>query len=260
MFRFRLSVILFCTLILFFGCDDPASDDPIIADIAIYARAGSWDASVTAVRAALESSGFSVETITVEDILSDKIINFWLILFPGGDTKEITNALGPVGRMKVRTYISSGGGFVGLGGGAAIADSSTGLWPGLGLFNGVADFPVDIIATPPAYTITSIRLINSFHQIGRNGLEHYQTLYHGGPQFIFSGNEAIDVIYNYVTTGTPAAIAFQFGQGRVFLAGFQPEIEENNDRDDTNFGNELVDADTEWDIIDRAVKFCLWEN
>ena len=152
---------------------------------------------------------------------------------------------------------------IGLGGGSAIADSVTypsieGHFTGIGLFNGIASWPIDLIVAYPNYTLTTILLNNDIHPVGRGGLNHYETLYRDGPQFLVY-DFSVNVIYNYITTGTPAGIAFTYSQGRVFLAGFQPEFEENDSRDSTDFGQELHDSDSEWDIIERAVKFCLWE-
>jgi len=139
-----------------------------------------------------------------------------------------------------------------------IADSVTGIYPGIGLFDGVASWPIDLIVAYPNYTLTTIQLNDDTHPIGRESQNHYEALYRDGPQFL-SLDYNVSVVYNYITAGTPAAIAFTYSQGRVFLAGFQPEFEENDSRDSTDFGQELHDPDSEWDIIERAVKFCLWE-
>lgn len=169
------------------------------------------------------------------------------------------NALGLSGNARIRAFVGDGGAFIGLGGGSAIADSGEGIWEGIRLFNGWAQYPLEAIAVPPGYAITNIELVGTLHPIGLECASHYQTLYHGGPQFSFSRDEPINVIFNYVATGRPAAIACAYRSGRIFLAGFQPEIEENSDRDSTDFGADLLDTDSEWEIIQRAVRYCLWE-
>ncbi len=246
-------------LIFAVGCDDdvlPA--DTVYVDVAVYTDVGIWDVSVTASIAALRFIGFSVDTIGIGGILNDRLGGFRAVLFPGGDPLVISGSVGKVGCMKIKSYVASGGGFIGFGGGAAIADSGNSLRHGIGLFRGSARCPVEEIAIPPNYTMTSIRLMNPEHPVGYKGLTSYLTLYHGGPQFEVSAAVA-DVIYNFETTNSVAAIAFQYSGGRVFLTGFQPEIEENDDRDSTDFGKELHDTESEWDIIHRAVRYCIWD-
>ena len=261
MFRFpKPFIFTFLTLISITSCDDPTSgNQPMTADVAIYTDVGSWDTSVIACMSMLDSSGFTFDTIGIDEILSDRLNEYLILLLPGGNPRDITSGLGPVGRSRIRSFVSSGGGFIGLGGGSALADSSSGIWPGIGLFNGQASWPIETIAVPPHYAITDIELADPYHPVGLEGPTHYQTLYYGGPQFLMSNPLEVDVIFNYVATGNPAAIAFEYRGGRVFLAGFQPEIEENDDRDGVDFGDDLTDPDSEWDMLEKAVKFCLWE-
>jgi len=259
----RVSIMSYLILILFLifavGCDDGVSPgDPVYVDVAVYTDFGSWDVSVTASIAALRFIGFSVDTIGIGGILNDRLGGFRAVLFPGGDPRVISGSVGKVGRMKIKSYVASGGGFIGFGGGAAIADSGNSLRQGIGLFHGSARCPVEEIAILPNYTMTSILLMNPEHPVGYKGLANYLTLYYGGPQFEVSAAVA-DVIYNFERTNTAAAIAFQYAGGRVFLSGFQPEIEENDDRDSTDFGKELHDTESEWDIIHRAVRYCIWD-
>lgn len=264
--NFRLKIVkktcLFSTLLLFssimmMSCDNGTSPDSIIADVAVYVGQGSWEKSVTASLAAVEFAGLTVDTIGAAGILNGKLVDYGSVLFPGGDARDFTSGLGSVGRMKLESYVASGGGFIGFGGGAVIADSATGLFPGVGLFEGKAEYPVESIFIPSGNTIASIQLIDDMHPVGRDGLSNYQTLYRDGPQFSITGQE-VSVIYNYALTGTPAAVAFEYMHGRIFLAGFQPEFEENDARDSCDVGEELDDPDSEWDMIERAVKYCLW--
>ncbi len=280
-----ISVIVIFSLLS--GCGDSG---PVATadrtDVAVYTGPGAWDVSVTASLAALNAAGVSVGTIDTPELLSGGLDDFRVLLFPGGDPRDYSIGLGPVGRGRIRGFVASGGGFVGFGGGAAVADSDSGIWPGIGLFGGEARWPVERIASYPDYTITEVKLADPTHPIGRGGEENYWTLYRWGPEFIFPELRTETVqspllnthiakrcilarlqetdgpyytIYLYAPTDTPAAIAFSYWAGEVFLCGFQPEIEENDARDGTDFGVELIDVDTEWDIIERAVRFCLWQ-
>ena len=52
-------------------------------------------------------------------------------------------------------------------------------------------------------------------------------------------------------------IAFEYGAGTVFLSSPHPEYEENSDRDDTTFGDDLDDPDSEWDLLFRVSKWLI---
>ena len=275
------------SFMLISGCGDTGMRAPSeIVDVAVYTGSGAWDASVTASLAALEQAGYSTGRLDLPALLSGGLDGFRVLLIPGGDPRDYSTDLGPVGRGRIRGFVFSGGGFIGLGGGAAVADADSGSWSGIGLFSGDARWPIERIAPYPEYTITEVNLVDPAHPVGRGGRESYWTLYRWGPEFIFPEthswtvetpfysikmagernsievvdvNETDFVVYRYALTETPAAVTLEFGAGRVFLCGFQPEIEENDPRDGTDFGSELNDPDTEWDIIERVVRFCLWE-
>jgi len=196
-FRISLIVLLALIWLVAAGCDDSVSDkSDYLADVAVYADVGSWDVSVAASLEAVRNAGYTVDSIGLGMILSDGLDRYRLTLFPGGDSHEITNALGPVGRMKVKSFVASGGGFIGFGGGSVLADSSSGLWQGIGLFNGQAVYPISEIAVPPQYALTSILQMTTIHPVGRNGSSHYQTLYYGGPWFSYSDSEPVEMIYS----------------------------------------------------------------
>lgn len=252
------SILVFSLILTFSsGCDkvQPVnSGEGIVAGI--YTGPGVWDPSVRAMFAALRSFGLPVDSVSASMIVHGDLSRFIMVVFPGGDPHRYSEDLGPIGRGEMRLFVARGGGFLGVGGGAAVADSDSGDWPGLKLFAGDADWPIDVIRPHPEYTLTHVDLFDPQHPIAHAVRDRYYTLYRWGPEF---GFHAADVIFAYEITGSPAAVAFEYGTGRVFLAGFHPEIEENSDRDSTDFGSELDDPESEWELLQSAVQYCLWE-
>ena len=249
---FQAAVVLFLS-----GCDkSPTSASPSTGDVAVFAGGGVWMPSLTAVLAVLHSQGLSADTISEAGQLANNLRDHQLLIIPGGNPDDLLPELGPVGRSAIIEFVNNGGGCIGLGGGAAILARMVNDREGIPLLNGTTHWPLDAIAPYPEYRLIDIRLTSPNHPIGMGGRTEYTTLYRWGPDFSPSDSALAEVIYRYEATDTPAAVAFDFGFGRVFLAGFQPEIEENSDRDSTDFASELTDPDSEWDILIRAIDFC----
>lgn len=238
------------------GCDkDPVSSEDRV-DIGIYNGQGVWGESVTAMLQAAEYYGYSSELFEEQAIFDDALDRYLIIVLPGGDPREIAVSIGPVGANRIKNFVMYGGSLLGLGGGAAVVGKDTDLHSGIGLFQGTTRWPVDRIALYPDYTITNILLINPLHRITENLHSHFWTLYRWGPEFIADDPNSIDVLFTYDLTSTPAVIALRYGAGKVFLSGCQLEIEENSDRDGTDFGSELNDPDSEWEMLEPALLFC----
>lgn len=255
---FRLVLFFIVNTFVFYGCESSTSpSSPSDDRIALYSGVGIWDESFIALREALRNSGFTVDTIDVLDVLSNVINDYRIIVVPGCDPYRLSTDLGSIGRENIRHFVLNGGGFLGIAGGATVADSDTDNWIGIGLFSGNANWPINLIAPYPEYTLTDVRLVDPFHPVGNGGRDYYSTLYRWGPEFIERIENTVDVIYCYESTDTPAAVSFRYSFGCVVLIGFHPEFEENDDRDSTDFGQDLTDSDSEWDIIDRSVSFLL---
>jgi len=241
--------------LVLFGCDDPAKDSPTGErfDVGIYTGAGAFGESVKASFAVVRNSGFTCDSIDLDDLGDNSIELYSAILFPGGDTRLYSDLVGPVGRGVIRSFIADGGGYIGFGAGGAFAVADSGSWPGIGLINGSTRYPSDRIIPNPYYGITEITQARSSGPVTR--ADRYQTLYYGGPEFFPSNEAELSVDYHYTITGTTAALSGSYGLGRFWVAGFQPEIEEGNSRDATTFGDDLADLDSEWDLIEAALDY-----
>jgi hypothetical protein len=50
-------------------------------------------------------------------------------------------------------------------------------------------------------------------------------------------------------------LAYEFGQGRVFLTGVHTEFEEGSDRDNVLWDNTMHDPESEWPLMRNAVRW-----
>jgi hypothetical protein len=50
-------------------------------------------------------------------------------------------------------------------------------------------------------------------------------------------------------------LAYEFGQGRVFLTGVHTEFEEGSDRDNVLWDNNMHDPESEWPLMSKAVRW-----
>jgi len=240
------------------GCiDDEPSGGAAMVDVGVYVGAGVWEASVKAAFSALQSMNFSLDSIETVEILQGSFKHCRILLVPGGDARLYSEALGTVGRDRIRHYAARGGGYIGFGGGAALAGADSGARLGLGLLTTSARWPVDLIAVYPQWTMTAVYLRQPEHPVGRGFHPRFTTLYRWGPDFPNPDPARVDVLSEYLVTGTPAAVATEYGAGAVVLFGFQPEFEEGSARDSSGFGGDLNDPESEWPLIENAVKYCL---
>jgi len=63
------------------------------------------------------------------------------------------------------------------------------------------------------------------------------------------------IIASYEYNGEAGMVAFEYGNGTVFLSSPHPEYEEDDDRDDTTFVDYLDDPESEWGLLFRVSKW-----
>ncbi len=193
--------------------------------------------------------------MSLEEITGANLGRFACLLFPAGDAHYYSELSGPVGRGNIRSYVASGGGFIGFGAGGAFAATDSGNWPGVGLIPGTTRYPSASIVPNPYYGMIEIEKGPSPGLVARGS--RYQSMYRGGPEFFPTNERAVTVDYHYFEVGSAAAIGGEFGIGRFWVAGFQPEFEEGSARDGTNYGDDLSDIESEWELIDAALNTCI---
>lgn len=214
-----------------------------------------------------EWSGIEYKVIDDEDIRNDALLEVDVVIMPGGDGIPYEEGLGSLGRAKIVDFVESGGGYVGICQGAYIAceynvwmDEAGSPENNLGIFPGVACGPIlELAERPePGWGMAVLNIINTTHPITYSAPERMTMYYQGGCFLELSDNKSVTVLALYNATGKIAIATCEYGQGRVFITGTHPEIEEDNDRDgvdypDPEFGP--YDPESDWPLLRDAVKW-----
>ena len=236
------------------------------ADIAVYTDngTGAWEDGIVAFENLLDWKGISHERITAPDINSvDLRPLYQAIYFPGGYALYYKLAIDENGLQNIRDLVNSGGGYIGICAGAYFASDSVyweedGLldYP-LDLFDGTARGAIDAIAPWDNYAMTTLKM-NPDNPINEFEPATEQMLYYGGPVFVPHSGQQVDTIAVWAAWhDSLAAINFDYGSGRVLLLGPHPEIEEDSDRDSTDFAQELDDVGSDWPFLWSAIDWLL---
>jgi glutamine amidotransferase-like uncharacterized protein len=154
---------------------------------------------------------------------------------PGANMYRYYQNLGSDGMNKIKEYISRGGGYIGICGGAYFA-ASTCIWRGwsgeqrkynrmeyLGIFNGTADGPIEDFA--PLYYDENCKVTFSDkqHPLAKGLPDTIQYLYAHGPGFILGNNQADLVFGKAVKENHALMLYLQYHNGRIFLTSGHPE-------------------------------------
>lgn len=229
--------------------------------IAVYNGSGVNPASATATKAALEADGRSVDLLD-EGQVQAGLNDYGLVVLPNGNPLDMADALGYTGREQIRSVVTDGGGFIGIGGGAYLAADSMSyrgsgsLTTPIGFFHGLASGPIASLSTT-GYLLTGVALEDQ--RFDTSGNTTLQVMYDGGPALQYF--EALDVstVGRFTLTSGSAIDIFEAGMGRVALSAVDLEIEENDDRDGTSYGSDLVDPESDWFVLQRLVSWCFRE-
>lgn len=219
--------------------------------VALYIGKGTWAFGKIHFKRLLYTGGFSYQVITAQDIISGKLNNrsFSALIMPGGKSWKYLKELGTVGAENIKSFVSQGGGYLGICAGAyyAVAQrQGPGLTSepyGIGLLDGVAIDGTALKIKPFHGGMMNIdSLMEGFNK-------QFKILMLGGPAFGFSEKEKhlknIKVLGLINPINYPTMIQFRFGHGQVFLMGPHGEIEETN----SILGLIYKDPDSEWPFL-----------
>ena len=255
----------FCILFLFIhitNCDN-SEDSSKSADVAIYSDNGTWDESVKASENMFKWMGYTVAKVDANDINTLETDNFSILCIPGGDMYEYAQDISQKGKNKIRDFLIDGGGYIGICGGAYFASEKV-IWKGdqlsmtpLGIFKGTASGPNDEIVPYPDFDVCRMNIVDHNHSITLSEPDSVWMLYYWGPILVPNNDTEVTVLGRYNSGNQPSMIALNYGLGRVFLIGTHPEIEEDNNRDGVTFADELDDQGSDWDLMKKAVVWCL---
>jgi glutamine amidotransferase-like uncharacterized protein len=255
--RVYASMLVACIL-----CRCPAPS----GDIALYSGNGVDDACLTATHAMFEAAGYRVVLIGPYDINPTTLERFRVVCFPGGDMYQYARDISSTGKEQLRAYISDGGAYIGICGGAYFTGERM-YWQGtelpvisLGIFPGNTRGPIDAIAPYPYCVMCKVNMTDTLHPITRAEPDTAWIVYCYGPTFDPHSGAAINILGVYDIGHSPALVAWQYGSGRVFVIGPHPEFEEDNDRDGVDFCESFDDRGSDWYIMKNAVMWCLGEH
>ncbi|MCD4693182.1 MAG: hypothetical protein K8R79_09720 [Calditrichales bacterium] len=234
------------------------------ANVALYSDQGCWEESVQAAEKMIQWMELTVEIVDADYINNLGLNTFDLVLIPGGDMYQYSLDLSSQGKKNIRNFISNGGGYIGICGGAYFA-AKTVIWQGnqlpmnsLGLYSGTSKGPINEIVPYPDYGMCKVNIVDTTHSITQSEPEFTWILYYSGPVLLPDKDANVTILGRYDRGNKdPAILAFDYGKGRVFLIGTHPEIEEDSGRDGVDWGDELDDQGSDWDLMKKAAEWCL---
>ena len=205
--------------------------------IGIYNDAGAWYDGVTAIESFLYRQGIDSRRLTAVDIntttqLQSIITALWM---PGGWAYSYNTAISPIGMDHIRSFISTGGSYLGTCAGAYFACETvmwSDVWPPapypigypLQLFRGQCLGP-ELYPWPTSGT-PAIDL-NATHPVTRAVPDHKMLLYGGGSFTPYATQTAME-LGHYVDNNHIMGVTFSYGSGKVLLMGTHPELEYDN--------------------------------
>jgi glutamine amidotransferase-like uncharacterized protein len=226
--------------------------------VAIYSGKGSYFRSIKAATRMFLWMGAEPQRIIPQEIIAGKLKSFDILYMTGGWAVPYIRDLKNGGTAKIREFVQQGGAYIGTCAGAFFAADYI-YWEGkryeypLDLFPGSARGPIAELAPWPGFKLCRINLSQTPHAITKGEPNSMMSLYYGAPWFDVPPGFKADVLAYYDINKQPAMLAYEFGQGRVFLTGVHTEFEEGSDRDNVLWDNDMNDPESEWPLMLNAV-------
>ena len=260
--RFRICTVVFLVLILtssiFTLSSNGQTESEELTDleginVAVYGGEGVLEHDTIALIHLFAWMNASVDRINASNILDGELEDYEIIAYPGGVYYQYHTDLGKEGLNIIREFVSNGGSYVGVCGGASLA-----LEYSLKFYNGTGGFP--------PYQGTGPYLINMTVNRECEGPdlsdlpETFTTMYWGSAYFTPLEDYETYKIAFYGLNGEAGMITFRYGHGTVFMCSPHAEYEEGDDRDGTDFYDELNDPDSEWELMRRVMVWLIEES
>lgn len=191
---------------------DRSTRDPIL----LFTGTGTSAGDVEAVERVLDNNHLRYATATssqLNDMSASQLMNYRLVIVPGGNFIEMSASLSPQTTAKIRNAVHNGMNYLGICAGAFLAGDGRGDYSSFNLTSGVrfgfyAAENRGVRKDPVAIT-----------GINADPIEHY---WEDGPELSGWGT----VVGKY-PDGTPAVVEGTSGQGWVILVGVHPEAPES---------------------------------
>ncbi len=274
--KLNFYLLLFLLLLLYTVKCSNEQVKTIETDAAIYSGNGADRDCITASKNMFEWMGYSVELIKADYINNQSLDNIKILCFPGGDMYEYSTDISSNGKNKIKNFLTKGGAYIGICGGAYFTGKKV-YWRGsqlqmtpLGIFPGTTRGPIDEIVPYPYYNMCELDIFDGSHAITGEMSSSAWMLYYWGPVLVPDAGADVKILAKYKKGKQDAAIiAFEYGEGRVFLIGTHPEFEEDSDRDGVTFKDTVLngysyigedkmdDHGSDWEMMKRAADWCL---
>jgi glutamine amidotransferase-like uncharacterized protein len=220
--------------------------------VAIYTDRGVQTTSRVALQSMFEWMHCEVSIIEDIDINNGVLDDVDILVMPGGCwCSDRCLVLGEEMTI-IREFIENGGAYFGIDGGASYATSYR-----LDIFHGIL-YPDTYGAEDFLQEVTVNTNQNAIDLSEET--EPYEILYEASGYFGSDNMTGIITVATYANTSLPCMIAFDFGDGRVFLSSPHPEYEEGSGRDGTDVYDSMQDPDSEWHFMLRICKWLVNES
>lgn len=228
--------------------------------VAVYSGKGAYFRSIKAAIRMFLWMGAEPQRIMPREIIDGKLKSFDILYMTGGWAVPYIRDLKNGGTANIREFVRRGGAYIGTCAGAFFAADYI-YWEGkryeypLDLFPGSARGPIAELAPWPGFKLCRINLSRTPHAITKGEPDSMMSLYYGAPWFEVPPGFKADILAYYDINNKPAMLAYEIGQGRVFLTGVHTEFEEGSDRDNVLWDNDMHDPESEWPLMRNAVRW-----
>ncbi|MGY5877262.1 MAG: BPL-N domain-containing protein [Candidatus Thorarchaeota archaeon] len=221
------------------------------AKVAIYTDHGVRASSRIALQHMFEWMGAEVTIINSTWIAEGNLVLYDMVVMPGGCWCDTYIDILDYKMDIIRQFVEDGGAYFGIDGGASYATS----WR-LDLFHGM--FWPDANGSGDYLLEFNVNKDSTGPDLSEEP-DSYSMFYEASGYFEVGNLTGIIPICTYTDTGLPSMIAFEYGNGSVFLSSPHPEYEEGNDRDGVEVWDTLQDPDSEWDFMKKICQWLLQE-
>lgn len=216
-------------------------DDLTGVNVAVYHGLGVMSSSYTALTKMFEWMNATVGNVTADQIQSDVLYEYDILVVPGGSETTCNNELDTEGKEKLKDFVATGGSYFGICGGATFGANFMHFLNGS--MRQVLE-PVEVIH------MTTMHINQSSTGPDLSDCpENVTTMYYGSQYFVPDEGFPVHTVATYDYNDRAGMIAFEYQNGTVFLSSPHPEYEEGSDRDGTTFQDEFDDPESEWDIL-----------
>ncbi len=221
------------------GKNGPADNDIPLLEfdslyVALYMDDAVWASCSYYTEKLLKETELPYNLINSNDIKQGKLIQYSVLLMPGGPPNLYASRLGDTGRSIIRDWVRSGGGFIGISGAAVFAVQASD-WQGLnneplpnfenlGISRSSASGPIEAFSPTFQDMHSAIKIVNKQHAVTIELPDTVYSMYDHGPMFDIKNDSKATVLGRSIKGDVPVIITTQFDNGRIFLTGLHHEI------------------------------------